>query len=319
VRSGNLSALLLTALLWGVHSLVPSRAQDANDGNLGDRTLSVCLNNNVPPYSIHHDNIGIGFDVAVAEALAKRLGRRLAVQWFESKLDEGSNASIEANALLSDARCALVGGYPLIKDALSKPGLESARLPDFEGARPSDHRRQVTLGTLAPTRPYHFAALTVVFADSATARHITSLADLDGVKLGIEGGTLGDAILMGFDGGRFIPHITHLVPGRGQLLPGLESGDYAATLIAVHRFDAYRADHPETKIRASGYYLPIGFNMAFVGLTSEDALINRANAALDDILKSGELVSLAQAAGMTYLPPREPYVLDHISLHELGK
>jgi hypothetical protein len=71
--------------------------------------------------------------------------------------------------------------------------------------------------------------------------------------------------------------------------------------------------------RAPGYYLTIGFNMAFVGLTSEDALITRANAALDDILKSGKLASLAQAAGMTYLPPREPYVLDHISLHELGK
>jgi hypothetical protein len=70
----------------------------------------------------------------------------------------------------------LVGGYPLIKDALSKPGFESARLPDFEGARPSDRRRQVTLGILAPMRPYHFAALTVVLAGTATARQITSLA-----------------------------------------------------------------------------------------------------------------------------------------------
>jgi hypothetical protein len=145
------------------------------------------------------------------------------------------------------------------------------------------------------------------------------LPDLDGVKLGIEGGTLGDAILMSFDRGRFIPQITHLVPGRGQLLPGLESGDYAATLIPVHRFDGYRADHPDTKIRASGYYLPIGFNMAFVGLTNEEPLIVRVNAALDDILKSGELASFARAARMTYLPPREPYVLDHISLRELGK
>jgi hypothetical protein len=300
------------------HSLVPSRAQDANDGSLSDRILSICLKDIVPPYSIHHDDIAIGFDVAVAKALAKRLGRGLAVQWFESKLDDGSNAAIEANALLSDGRCALIGGYPLIKDALSKPGLESARLPDFEGAWPSG-RRRVTLGTLAPTRPYHFVALTVVLAETTTARHITSLADLDGIKLGIEGGTLGDAILMGFDGGRFIPQITHLAPGRGQLLPGLESGNYADTLIPIHRFDAYLADHPDTKIRPSGYYLPIGFNMAFVGLTSEEPLIARVNDALDDILKSGELALLAQAARMTYLSPREPYVLDHISLHGLGK
>jgi hypothetical protein len=72
-----------------------------------------------------------------------------------------------------------------------------------------------------------------------------------------------------------IPDITHVVPGRGELLPRLESGDYEATLIPVHRFDAYRIGHPDTKLRLSGYYLPIGFNMGFVGLASDARLIDR--------------------------------------------
>ena len=83
-----------------------------------------------------------------AQALAKRLGRPLAVQWYESKLDEDASSTIEANALLSDGRCDLVAGYPLVKDALGKPGLETARLPDFAGAQPADRRRRVELGTL---------------------------------------------------------------------------------------------------------------------------------------------------------------------------
>jgi len=53
-------------------------------------------------------------------------------------------------------------------------------------------------------------------------------------------GTLGDAVLMTFNHGRLVSHIAHVVPGRGELFPRLESGEADATLIPVHRFDAYR-------------------------------------------------------------------------------
>ena len=201
-----------------LHSAPAVRAE-ANEG-----TLRVCLNEDLPPYSVRHGNDGAGFDYLIAEALAKRLGQRLAVQWFESKLDEDSSTRIEANALLSDGRCDLLGGYPLVKDELGKPGLETARLPGFAGAGAADRRRRVTLGTLAATRPYHFAALTVVLGGKAAAKPISSLADLDGVNVGTEAGTFADAILMSFDHGRLISRITHLVPGRGELLPKLREG-----------------------------------------------------------------------------------------------
>ena len=282
-------------------------------------TLRVCLNENLPPYSVRHGNDGAGFDYLIAESLAKRLGQHFAVQWFESKLDEDSSTAIEANALLSDGRCDLLGGYPLVKDELGKPGLETARLPGFAGAGPADRRRRVTLGTLAATKPYHFAALTVVLGGKATAKPITSLADLDGVNVGTEAGTFTDAILMSFDHGRLISRITHLVPGRGELLPKLEKGDYDATLIPLHRFDAYRIEHPDTGIKPSGYYFPIGFNMGFVGLADAASLIERVNAALDDMLKSGEPAALAVAAHMTYLPPRRPHILEGISMSDLTK
>lgn len=306
------AALIFTAGI--AHDLVAAPAQDADEA-----TLRVCLDENLPPYSVRQGVGGTGFDYLIAEALAKRLGRHLAVQWFESKLDMDSSSAIEANALLSDGRCELLGGYPLVKDGLGKPGVDTGRLPGYAGAGPADRRRRVTLGTLVATRPYHLAALTIVLAGKAAEKRVVGLADLDGVKLGIEGGTLGDVILMGFDHGRFISHITHVVAGRGELLPRLERGDYDATLIAVHRYDAYRMEHPDTGVKPSGYYFPIGFNMGFVGLANEAPLIERVNVALDGMLEDGEAAAFAAAAGMTYLPPRQPYVLDGISMSDLAK
>ena len=175
----------------------------------------------------------------------------------------------------------------------------------------------MALGTLVATTPYHFAGLTIVLGGKARDQHIASLADLDGLDLIVEQGTLDDAILMIFDHGRFVSRIAHVVPGRGELFPRLERGDADATLIPVHRFDAYRVKHPDTRLRASGYYFPIGFNMGFVGLASDARLIEHASAAIDAMLKDGELPALASLAHMTYLPPRQPYILDRLTINDL--
>ena len=107
--------------------------------------------------------------------------------------------------------------------------------------------------------------------------------------------------------------------GAANCFRALESGEADATLIPVHRFDAYRIEHPDTKLAPSGYYLPIGFNMGFVGLASGVTLIEQANAAIDAMLKDGELAALAPPAHMTYLPPRQPYILDHLTMSDLNR
>ena len=281
--------------------------------------LRVCLDESIPLYSVHRGGTASGFDLAVAGAVAKRLGRTLEMQWFESKLDEESSSALAANALLSDCRCALVGGYALVRDALGKPGTETARLPDHEGAKPADRRRAVPLGTLVPSRPYHFAALTVVLGPGAASKRIAGLGDLEGLRIGVESGTLSDAALMLFDGGRLIRWINHVVPGRGQLIPRLEAGEFDAILVELRRFDAHRAANPTTGLAPSGYYYPVGFNMGFVSLSTHQSLIEQVNQAIDGLLKDGELPALAQAIGLTYLPAREPAVREKLSLDDLRK
>ena len=190
-----------------------------------DDPLKVCLDENLPPLSMHQrGKPDSGFDVALAQAVAGRLGRPLKIQWFESKLDESSSPALEANALLSDGRCALVGSYALTRDSLKVPGVKTAKLPDFEGATRDDRRRRVPVGVLAPSQPYVYSPLTVVLGEKARGRKISGVGDLAGLRIAIESGTLGDAILMTFENGRLIDHITHLVPGRHDLLGALNGG-----------------------------------------------------------------------------------------------
>jgi ABC-type amino acid transport substrate-binding protein len=284
-----------------------------------EEALHVCLDAKVPPWSFHNRTQSGGFDAAVADAIARRLGRKLILRWFETKLELDSSPTLAANALLSDRVCQLVGGYPLFESALGEPGMKSARLPDYEGAKPSDRRRSIELGILAPSRGYQFAALTIILGPAAASARITDLSDLKGLRLGVESGTLANAVLMLFGNGQFADRITHVIPGRDELLPRLEEGDFDATLVALRRFDAYRAEHPETKLIPSGYYPPIGFNMGFVGLSTDRDLLETVDRSIALMLDSGELGALARVAGVTYLPPRQPNVSADLKVTDLRR
>jgi ABC-type amino acid transport substrate-binding protein len=285
-----------------------------------DEPLKVCLNEDLPPLSAHRrGKPDTGFDVALAQAVAVRLGRPLKIQWFESKLDEDSSPALEANALLSDGRCALVGSYAFTRDSLVAPGVKTAKLPDYDGATIADRRRRIPLGVLMPSRPYLYSPLTVVLGDKARARHIGDIGDLSGLRIAIESGTLGDAILMNFGKGRLIDDITHLVPGRSDLLGSLDRGAFDATLLDLARLDAYRVAHPDNKLVATGYYHPIGVNRGYVGLASDPALLDGVNKALSDLQAKDTIAELARAAGLTYLPPREPAVLGDVLQQILQK
>jgi len=274
-----------------------------------DEALRVCLNEDLPPLSLHHrGKPGSGFDVALAGAVAKELGRPLQIQWFESKLDEDSSPALEANALLSAGRCALVGSYVLTRDSLVVPGVKTAKLPDFAGATVDDRKRRVPLGVLTPSQPYVYSALTIVLGAKARDHHVSDIGDLSGLRIAIESGTLGDAILMNFGNGKLIDDITHQVPGRSDLLGSLDRGDYDATLLDLRRLDAYRAAHPDSKLAATGYYYPVGANRGYVGLASDPALLADVNKALASLQAKGAIAEFAQAAGLTYLAPREPII-----------
>ena len=279
-------------------------------------TLRVCLDENIPPLSSKRENEAHGFDLAVAQAVASRLGREIAIQWFESEVDKDSNPALEANALLSDGRCHLVAGYPLFASALGEPKAKRSRLPDYEGARREDRRRWVPLNEIVASRGYRFAPLVVVLGPRKASRQVSRLGDLKDLTLVAEEGTLADAVLMTYGGGILVDRITHVAPGPA-LFERMEQGDYDATLVELHRLDAYRAQRQDSKLSSSGHYHSIGFNIGFVGLASEAPLIAEVSAAIGEMLAKQELPALAQTTGLTYLPPRQPDVLTTISRAQL--
>jgi len=117
---------------------------------------------------------------------------------------------------------------------------------------------------------------------------------------------------MNFGKGKLIDNITHLVPGRSDLLGSLERGEFDVTLLDARRLDAYRAEHRDTQLGATGYYYPVGANRGYVGLGSDPALLAAVNKALSDLQAKGAIAELARAAGLTYLPPREPIILGDV-------
>ncbi len=161
--------------------------------------------------------------------------------------------------------------------------------------------------------------MTVVLGPKARERKITGIGDLAGLRLVIESGSLGDPILMTFDKGRLIDNITHLVPGRSDMLGALNKGDFDATLLDLARFDSHRAAQPDTAITASGYYYPIGANRGYVGFASDPALIEAVNKALTELAAEGKIAEFAKQVGLTYLPPRKPAILGDVWQKIIGR
>jgi ABC-type amino acid transport substrate-binding protein len=278
--------------------------------------LRVCLQSNDPPLSARGGGEPTGFDLVLSRRIAERLGRSLAIQWFVTRDDPDSNPETEADALLTDGHCNLVAGYPLVADKLGRPRSPTGRLPPFEGATAEDRRRWITLGELAPTRAYRVAGITVALSPSQAGRQVHSLQDLATLRLGVTTHSLPDLIATGYRGGALTDHLMHFNQ-PDALLQELSSGTIDAALLDIRALDAWQLAHPTTNVTATGYVHSFGFNIGFVALSSDGALIRQVDAALADLLQDGSLAEMARAAGMTYLAPRQPDVLGEVTLGSL--
>ena len=224
------------------------------------------------------------------------------MQWFVSRDDPDANLVKDANALLSDGRCQLLAEYPLLDSTLERPRAPTAKLPPFDGATPDDRRRWVKMNALAATRPYRLDALIVVLSAHDANRTIRHLADLDGLKVGVQIATLADAIAMHYRNGQLIEHVLHM-PDARDLFQALQAGTIDAAFVDARAFDAWRDAHGSGGLAASGYVHSVAFNMGFVGLASNMPLINQVDAILADLQAHDAIAPMAAKAGLTFIPP----------------
>ncbi len=273
--------------------------------------LTICLQQNDPPLSLRAGPSPSGFDVALSHDIARHLGRNLHIQWFVSRDDPDTSLATDANALLSDGRCELLAEYPLTQGTLAPPRSPSAKLPPFDGAKPGDRRRWVEIGELAATRPYRLDTLTVVLSPRSADQHVRTLADLNGLKIGVQLATLSDAIAMRYGNGRLQNEVVH-VPETRDLFGKLQDNELDAALVDQRAFDAWRLRHASSNLRPSGYRHSLGFNMGFVGLASDKALIEKVDQALADLQAHDAIAPMAVSAGLTFVPPRPQAVQPNV-------
>ncbi len=299
------AALLACLVVLGVPLAAPA-SEDASDGP--GKPLSVCLQTNDPPLSLRDGNGPDGFAVALSRRIAERLHRDLRVQWFVSRDDPDASLVKEANALLSDGRCQLVAEFPLVADTLGRQTASLGKLPPFDGAAPEDRRRWVKLRELVATQPYRLDTLTVVLSARNADRPVRKLADLAGLKVGVEIATLADAIAMSYADGQLAERVVHL-PDAHALFDRVQRGELDAGFVGLRELDAWRLKHGAAGLAPTGYVHSIGFNMGFVGLASNSRLIEQADAVIAELQSRNAIGALAGAAGLTYVPPRTPAVL----------
>ena len=276
----------------------------------GEAALRVCLDERNPPFSMQQG--ASGFDVAVSSAVAGRLGVVFAPQWYENDRDDNRSAPQDIGAMLASGLCDLAAGFALTEGAVGAPSAPTARVPRHEGGPPPRRLPRVALQSMAASHPYHRLSLAVVLGPGAGDRTVRSLADLKGLRVGAPVGTLADTLLRAWHGGALAADLVTL-DSRAGALDAAEAGQLDATLVELGSLDAYRAKHSGSALRDSGWRHPIGFNVGFLALATRQDLLDRVDAALGTMQASGELRTLAAAAGVQWEAPEEPDVAPRLT------
>lgn len=279
---------------------------------MADNTLTVCLEEDSPPLSFKFRSRQGGFDHGVAEEVAKRLGMKFAVQWFEAENDEENVPVWEANALLSDGLCDIVGGYPMVASSLGVPETDKGAIPEYDGMKRSERGRLVKLGVLDVTEPYNRVGFGVILGPSMADEEIDGLSRLEGRRVGYEVETMSAALVHRYRGGLLVPGAVSVRRSKG-LLPALVDGEMDAAMIELHKFDNFMRRNSDAPIRYSGYVHPLGINMGFAILERDADLRDRISAVLNEMKTDGALEALAATWQMTFVKPQPPKVLKRIT------
>lgn len=304
--------LLLPAAL-ALMTAAPGMAA-ANDG----AALTVCLNKDNKPFSYTTDGKTGGFDLAVAQAVARQLNRPLEVRWYEKERRKRGPVSVKTSVLVASGVCQLVGGFPLVQSSLERPaGGEETTLPPVDGMGEDSRKKPLKGAQLYPSNGYHFAGVTPVLGQRVNGE-VRALDDLQPYRIINRPASSGDLIAMAYKKGQLLKNTSH-VDINTDPLDAVAKGDADVTITESHRFDMYKVDHPQTPLRASGLMLPIGFNLGFVTTQEHAGLLRDVNVALEALLKSGELDKAARAENLTFIPPVQPYVRTGLGLEKMAE
>ena len=280
-------------------------------------TLTACLAKNGGVMSSRRAKGGAGLDYEVAAALATEMGVPLEVRWFESEQEEESSPIRETYALLAYEVCDIVPGFALYETSLSAFYKTRAALPRWDD-KPEHLGRefQVDLEPISVTDPYVRMEMGVVYRTPEFERDIEKIADLEGLKLGVEQGTLAGVLTLRQGTNAMAQGAVTLNPGP-DFLWEMEQGAFDAALVTIGAYDFHKKQNFISTLVLDEYRHPLGFNISIAMLTRKKAMRDVFDPAIARMRDDGTLAKLAEKSGLTYADPRKPWVQAHLTMQTI--
>jgi hypothetical protein len=261
---------------------------------------------------------GEGIDYALADAVARSIGAKLEVVWYESEYELENDPVDEVNAFMSYGLCQLAASVPLVTGILKQGAGKAVRLPRYRHMLDRDIGKVVDLGPLIASAPYRSTRFVVVLSPNARSLQVNTLADLEGKRILAEEGTVAGAIVMQYHGGILRNSVDLVAPGPKTLWL-LERGKHDAAFIELDKYDNHRKQNRISKLTLSGYEHSIRFNIAFVSIPRYRDLIAQVDAVIAAGLHDGAIARMSKRAGVTYRAPVKPRMRGGVSFIELAK
>ncbi len=280
-------------------------------------TLTACLAKNGGVMSARRANGGAGMDYEVAAALAAELGVPLEVRWFESEQEEESTPIREIYALLAFEVCDIIPGFALYETSLSAFYKTRAALPRWDD-KPTHlgMEYQVDLEPVSVTDPYARMEMGVVYRTPEFDREIEKIADLEGLKLGVEQGTLAGVLTLRQGTEKMAADAVTLNPGP-DFLWQMEQGAFDAALVTIGAYDFHKKQNFISTLALDEYRHPLGFNISVAMLKRKNALRDVFDPAIARMIKDGTMAALGEKSGHTYAPPHKPWVQAHLTMQTI--
>ena len=280
-------------------------------------TLVACLAKNGGVMSGRRAKGGTGLDYELSRALAEALGVALDVRWFESEQDEESTPVKEAYALLAYKVCDIFPGFALYEMFFDDFDVARAALPRWD-MRPQslEQRVHVDLRPISVTHPYARMEMGVVYRSSEFERKIQKISDMEGLKIGVEQGTLAGVLTLRQGTEKMVSDSVTRNPGP-KFLWQMEQGEFDAALTTTGAYDFHKKQNVMSTLILGAYRHPLGINLSIAMLESKKALRDIINPLIDAMVKDGTMAQLGARASHTYAHPRKPWLLPRLTMQTL--
>ena len=221
-------------------------------------TLVACLAKNGGVMSGRRAKGGTGLDYELSRALAEALGVALDVRWFESEQDEESTPVKEAYALLAYKVCDIFPGFALYEMFFDDFDVARAALPRWD-MRPQslEPRVHVDLRPISVTHPYARMEMGVVYCNSEFERKIQKISDMEGLKIGVEQGTLAGVLTLRQGTEKMVSDSVTRNPGP-KFLWQMEQGEFDAALTTTGAYDFHKKQNVMSTLLLGAYRHPLG-------------------------------------------------------------